>query len=90
LIAALEPRDRPLWATAMYAGLRRGELQALKWTDIDLATGVVHVRRAWDRVAGELAPKSEAGERKVPIPGVLRDQLSGGYERGGLGLVWAG
>src|SRR3954454_16749544 len=27
LIAALEPRDRPLWATAMYGGLRRGELR---------------------------------------------------------------
>ena len=40
LIAALEPRDRGLWATAMYAGLRRGELQALDWSSVDLAAGV--------------------------------------------------
>jgi integrase len=33
LIAALLPRDRALWATAMYAGLRRGELIAcVGWT----------------------------------------------------------
>jgi integrase len=36
LIAALPEPDRPLWATAMYAGLRRGELQALRWADVDL------------------------------------------------------
>jgi integrase len=29
LIAALQPQDRALWATAMYAGLRHGELRAL-------------------------------------------------------------
>jgi len=35
LLAALRPADRALWATAMYAGLRRGELMALRrrtWT----------------------------------------------------------
>jgi integrase len=37
---------------------------------------VSHVRRTRDRVAGELRPKSDAGVRKVPIPSVLRDQLT--------------
>ena len=35
LLGALPAEDRPLWATAFYAGLRRGELQALRsptWT----------------------------------------------------------
>jgi integrase len=36
LLAALQDRDRALWATAMYAGLRRGELMALRIDDIDL------------------------------------------------------
>ncbi len=31
LIEALPINDRALWATAMYAGLRRGELFALRW-----------------------------------------------------------
>jgi hypothetical protein len=30
LLEALPECDRPLWATAMYAGLRRGELMALR------------------------------------------------------------
>ncbi len=38
-------RDRALWATALYAGLRRGELMALHREDVDLATGVIRVER---------------------------------------------
>jgi integrase len=34
-----------LWAVAFYAGLRRGELIGLRWSDVDLAAGVIHVRR---------------------------------------------
>ena len=67
--------DRALWATALYAGLRRGELQALRWEDVDLAGGVIHVRLSWDPQAGEIAPKSRAGIRRVPIPARLRDEL---------------
>jgi integrase len=72
---ALDCEDRPLWATAFYAGLRRGELIGLRWEDVDLATGVIHVRRGWDEVEGEIAPKSRQGRRAVPIPAVLRDYL---------------
>jgi integrase len=75
LLAALDGRKRALWATALYAGLRRGELIALCWEDVDLATGVIHVRRGWDAKDGVIAPKSEQGTRKVPVPGALRDYL---------------
>ena len=44
LVAALEDRDRPLWGSAFYAGLRRGELMALRWSDVDLVGRVLHVR----------------------------------------------
>jgi integrase len=75
LLAELDPGDRALWATALYAGLRRGELVALRWTDVDLAEGVIDVRRGWDAEVGEVEPKSRNGRRRVPIPGVLRDYL---------------
>jgi integrase len=75
LIAAVPREHRALWACALYAGLRRGELQALRWSDIDLAAGVIHVRRGWDAIAGPIAPKSEKGRRKVPVAAVLRDHL---------------
>ena len=75
LLAVLPAADRPIWAAAMYGGLRRGELMALRVEDVDLAGGVIHVRRGWDTVEGEIAPKSSKGDRNVPIAGVLRDYL---------------
>jgi integrase len=76
LIEATPINDRALWATAFYAGLRSGELQALRWDDVDLAGGVLCVERAYDPKAREfISPKSKAGTRKVPIPAALREPL---------------
>jgi integrase len=75
LIAALPDTDRPIWATAFYAGLRRGELQALRASDIDLGRSEIAVQRSWDQYEGPIAPKSKAGVRTVPILAVLRDHL---------------
>jgi integrase len=73
LLATLAARDRALWATALYAGLRRGELMALRWSDVDLAGGVLEVVRAWDPKEHRMvAPKSAAGSRRVPIAAALR------------------
>jgi integrase len=74
LLEALSAADRPIWATAMYAGLRRGELMALRVEDVDLATGVIRVCRGWDTLEGVILPKS-GKERRVPIAAVLRDYL---------------
>ncbi len=75
LLEVLPVGDRALWATAFYAGLRRGELQALRWGDVDLGRSEIHVERSWDEGAGQIDPKSKAGTRTVPILGVLRDYL---------------
>lgn len=75
LIEALPPEDRALWATAMYAGLRRGELRALRWQDVNHATGIIRVERAWDDKEGPIEGKTRAARRTVPIAGVLRDHL---------------
>jgi integrase len=75
LLRALPDGDRTLWAMAMYAGLRRGELLALRWEDVDLPLGVIHVERSWDAKEGVVAPKSRAARRSVPIAAVLREHL---------------
>jgi len=72
LLAALPDDDRALWAVAFYAGLRRGELRALRWSDLDDALTEIHVSRGWDEVEGEILPKSEKGIRRVPIAAALR------------------
>lgn len=89
LLDALPTRDRPVWATAMYAGLRRGELMALRIEDIDLERGVIHVRRGWDTLEGEITTKS-GRERTVPINKTLRDYLEPHLAalRWGEGLVF--
>ena len=83
LLAALEPRERAIYATAFYAGLRLGELRALRWDDLDLAVGTIRIERALDHKGETIAPKSRAGRRSVPMVAVLRDHLLDWKLRGG-------
>lgn len=76
LIAAAPTLDRAIWATAMYAGLRLGELRALRVEDVDFEGGVIRVERGWDPAEGEIALKSHAGRRKVPLIDLLRSFLT--------------
>jgi integrase len=75
LVAAAPEKDRPIWATAALAGLRLGELQALRWRDVDLKADVIRVRRSYARKHGVGAAKSYAGERDIPIFALLRPHL---------------
>ncbi|HVC86976.1 MAG TPA: tyrosine-type recombinase/integrase, partial [Gaiellaceae bacterium] len=42
------------------------------WEDVDEAAGVIHVRSGWDDVEGEIDPKSQKGQRDVPLTSALR------------------
>jgi integrase len=74
LVAALDDSDRAVWAAAMYAGLRRGELMALRAGSIDLDANVIHVERGWDDKEGEIETKGR-NRRRVPIASALREPL---------------
>jgi integrase len=56
---------RAMIATLTFAGLRISELCALRWRDVDLASGWLHVGES----------KTDAGRRRVKIRGALRDEL---------------
>jgi integrase len=75
MLAAAPAQDRALWATALYSGLRYGELRALRWGAVDLAGGTIRVRESWDAKEGSIAPKTRTSQRTTPMPGVLRDHL---------------
>jgi len=75
LLAALDFPEKGIYATAMYAGLRRGELQAVADSDVDLDEDVIWVRHGWDEQAGLVEVKTHAARRMVPIPKVLRPIL---------------
>jgi integrase len=58
----------PLIRTALYTGLRQGELLGLQWQDVDLQEGALYVRRQWTR-SNEYGPtKTPAGLRRIPLP----------------------
>ena len=76
LLDALPDEDRALWATAFYAGLRMGELRALRWRDVDFDAGRICVDAGWDDVEGEQGTKTAAGMRTVPLVGRLRSELA--------------
>jgi integrase len=42
---ALPDALRPLVTLALHTGMRRGELRALKWLDVDFAAGTVHIQQ---------------------------------------------
>jgi hypothetical protein len=74
LIAAAPDEHRAVWATAAYAGLRRGELRAHRVRAI--GESALSVEHSWDDVEGEKGPKSAAGIRQMPLPEVLRAILA--------------
>jgi integrase len=59
-----------LFATALYTGMRQGELLGLRWPDVDLDAGTVRVRQAVQKVDKQwqfVEPKSANGKRTVPL-----------------------
>ncbi len=66
LLHALPPLSRAMTGLAIVSGLRRGELFALRWQDIDQEARVLTVREAvYDGTFG--TPKTEAGLRQIPL-----------------------
>jgi integrase len=91
IIAKLQGRWRPLLLTAIFTGLRVSELRGLRWTDVDLKQNELHVRQRADRYNTIGAPKSESGERTVPLAPMLANTLREWKlvcPKGGLGLVF--
>lgn len=71
---AANAQDAALFRTAAYTGLRQGELLALRWRDVDLVGGLLHVRRNYtDRT--EKVPKGKR-VRSVPMTPAVVDALA--------------
>jgi integrase len=67
ILAAASGRWRPFLVTAIFTGLRASELRGLRWVDVDLKSGEIHVRQRADRYQVIGAPKSKSSERTIPI-----------------------
>jgi integrase len=70
-------RDAIAWQLAL-AGLRRGEIAGLRWSDIDLDAGTLTVaqnRISYSKTIVEGTPKSRASRRVLPLPDRLAAAL---------------
>jgi integrase len=91
IVTAVQGRWRPLLLTAIFAGLRASEIRGLRWDDVDLDGAKIHVRQRADRFNDIGRPKSEAGERTVPVPPLVANTLREwklACPKGTLGLVF--
>jgi integrase len=57
----------PLLRTAVFTGLRLGELLGLQWQDVDFGERVIVVQRQWTKTHEFSTPKTAAGIRRVPL-----------------------
>ncbi len=71
IASSSNPAMQALYAVAATAGLRRGELLALRWSDVDLTRGNITVQRTAHRIRGEGIvygePKTNAARRSIRI-----------------------
>jgi integrase len=78
VLNALSDRWRPLFATAIFTGMRRGELLGLRKSDVDLAAGLINITRSHDQattkgkraeaipIARELVPYLQQALKRAP------------------------
>lgn len=89
LIQAKENDCYELLLLELATGLRRGELLALQWDDLDFQTGTLRVERQVQRVKGKLTvtqPKTRSSSRSIILPAPVLDALKSYREQ--IGSHW--
>jgi integrase len=67
ILNAAPDKWRRLLLVLTFAGLRASEARGLRWQDVDFRRGELHIRQRADRYNEIGKPKSEAGERTIPL-----------------------
>jgi integrase len=83
VLNALSDRWRPLFATAIFTGMRRGELLALRKSDIDLSAGLINITRSH----GQSTTKGKRAEA-IPIARELVPYIQQAIKRSSSDLVF--
>ncbi|MDA8144805.1 MAG: tyrosine-type recombinase/integrase, partial [Thermaerobacter sp.] len=79
LAAAAASRYNALFRVALATGMRQGEILGLRWEDVDLKAGVVHVRHTLTWLTHETPrleePKTRSSRRQIPLDATTLDML---------------
>ena len=76
---AVPEQIKLLFYLAIYTGLRKGELLALQWNDINFDADTIHVSKSVTLVEGKQickSPKTKTSNRTVSIPHFIIERLS--------------
>ena len=68
---------------ALFTTMRKGEIVALRWENVDLVRNVIRVRHSFSRIDGFKAPKSRAGVRDIAMAEPVRRVLEFLHEASG-------
>ena len=97
LEVASEDRLGSLYSVALTMGLRQGEALGLRWQDVDLDAGLLHVRFQLQRIDGQglqlVAPKTNQSRRSLAMPPTIVANLRShkarqAQERLKAGSIW--
>lgn len=87
-------RLEALYSVALAFGLRQGEALGLKWSDIDLDTGILRVRRASQRIPHQgtqlVETKTERSRRTLVMPPIVISALRSHRARQAMERLAAG
>lgn len=75
MLATAQGRWRPFVVTALFTGMRASELRGLTWANVDLEGQTLTVRQRADKWNDIGSPKSEAGEREIPLAPMVVNTL---------------
>src|SRR5438270_7056356 len=90
-------RLEAILTVALTTGMRRGEILALRWRDVNFEEGSIQVRRTVDYIPHygyvENEPKTARGRRKIMLPSFVIDtlklhRLQQIEERTKVGVAW--
>lgn len=87
LLSRLKPIHCCLFSLLFWTGCRVGEALALTANDVDLAGGVLHIRKTYTRIGRRSivqTPKTKASNRDVALPSFLVAILKDWIERAGV------
>lgn len=84
LVNSLESNIKPTYIscymilTAIYTGMRLGEIMALKWSDINFSFKTISISKSYDYVSGGKIkpPKTESSNRTISVNQSLLDLLN--------------
>ena len=75
LKAAMANRLYALYVVAITTGMRQGELIALQWSDVDLESATIQVRRTITYGKKLKEPKTKKGNRRIDLPAIAVNAL---------------